>query len=379
MTIRSRLARLALVPALLACTPATAFDTNARQAILVDFETGTVLLEREADKPVPPASMSKLMTVYMVFDRLRDGSLALDDMMPVSEKAWRTGGSKMFVEVNTEVSVEDLLRGIIVQSGNDACVVIAEAISGSERAFAEAMNERAREIGLRDSYFTNASGLPEPNHVMSARDLAQLTRLLVVEFPDLFPYFAEKTFTYNGIKQDNRNPLLFRDLGADGMKTGYTQDAGYSLTGTATQNGRRLILVITGLESARSRAEEAVRLIGWGFRETRNYTLFRAGETIESVDVWLGREARVPAVLDEDLVVTLSRTSRKGLQATAVFDSPVPAPVTAGATVGSLRIEAPDMRRLEIPLTAGTAVERSALPGRLWSALLNAVFGSPSS
>lgn len=360
--------------ALPGAAPAGAFDIAARQAILVDFDTGTVLLEREADQPVPPASMSKLMTVYMVFDRLRDGRLALDDMLPVSRKAWRTGGSKMFVEVDTTVSVEDLLRGIVVQSGNDACVVVAEALAGSEEAFAAAMNQRAREIGLRDSNFTNASGLPEAAHVMSVRDLAHLTRLLIEEFPDLFPYFAEKSFTYGGISQNNRNPLLYANVGADGMKTGYTAAAGYSLTATARQNGRRLILVLAGLESARQRSAEAARVMGWGFRETRNYTLFRAGEEIETADVWLGTEARVPLVLDSDLTITLPRASRRGLKVTAVLDSPVPAPVAAGAEIGVLRITAPNVAMVEVPLQAGASVPRSGLFSRLWSALLYTVF-----
>ena len=359
-----------------AAAPAAAFDTAARTAVLVDFDTGTVLLDRDSDKPVQPASMSKLMTVYMVFDRLRDGRLALEDPLPVSNKAWRTGGSKMFVEVDTSVSVEDLLRGIIVQSGNDACVVVAEAISGSEEAFADAMNERAREIGLIDSHFTNSSGLPDPAHVMSARDLARLTRLIIVEFPDLFPYFAERTFAFGGITQNNRNPLLYANVGADGMKTGYTQAAGYSLAGTAEQDGRRLIMVLTGLDSARARSAEAIRVMSWGFRETRNYTLFEAGEEVETVPVWLGAEPRVSLALAEDLVVTLSRAARKGLKAVVTLDSPVPAPIAAGDEIATLRVIAPDIPAIEAPLLAGAAVERAGLVNRLWSAALHFTFGA---
>ncbi len=376
--IRPTLVRLAVLAACLlpSWLPANAFETTARAAILVDFDTGTVLLERATDEPLPPASMSKLMTIYMVFERLRDGRLSLDDMLRVSRKAWRTGGSRMFVEVDTEVSVADLMRGIIVQSGNDACVVIAEAISGSEAAFAEAMNERGREIGLLDSHFTNSSGLPHPNHVMSARDLAHLTRLLIVEFPEYFPYFAETEFAYSGIAQNNRNPLLFMNIGADGMKTGYTQEAGYSLTATAQQAGRRLILVVSGLESARVRSEEAARILGWGFRETRNYTLFKAGEEVETAEVWLGKDDEVPLVLDEDLIVTLPHAARGGLKAMVVLDSPAPAPVAAGAEIGTLRITAPDLPAMEVPLKAGESVEKLGLFGRLWSALFWLVFGS---
>ena len=379
MSVRPRALAAPFAVALLALAArADAFDTNAREAILVDHDTGTVLLERDADKPVPPASMSKLMTVYMVFELLRDGRMALDDMLPVSEKAWRTGGSKMFVEVDTMVSVEDLLRGIVVQSGNDACVVIAEAVSGTEEAFAAAMNERAREIGLRDSHFVNSSGLPDPAHVMSPRDLALLTRLLVREFPEYFPYFAETEFAYGGIRQDNRNPLLFMDIGADGMKTGYTEAAGYSLAGSAARNGRRLILVITGLDSARARSEEAARLIGWGFRETSNYALFSAGEEIETARVWLGVRPSVPLVLEDDLAVTLSREGRDGLEVSVELDSPVSAPIAAGAEIATLRVAAPGFPTLERPLRAAADVERSGALRRVWAVLRHAVSGPDS-
>ena len=379
MSVRPRALAAPFAAALLALAArADAFDTNAREAILVDHDTGTVLLERDADKPVPPASMSKLMTVYMVFELLRDGRMALDDMLPVSEKAWRTGGSKMFVEVDTMVSVEDLLRGIVVQSGNDACVVIAEAVSGTEEAFAAAMNERAREIGLRDSHFVNSSGLPDPEHVMSPRDLALLTGLLAREFPEYFPYFAETEFAYGGIRQDNRNPLLFMDIGADGMKTGYTEAAGYSLAGSAARSGRRLILVITGLDSARARSEEAARLIGWGFRETRNYALFSAGEEIETARVWLGVRPGVPLVLEDDLAVTLSREGRDGLEVSVELDSPVSAPIAAGAEIATLRVAAPGFPTLERPLRAAADVERSGALRRVWAVLRHAVSGPDS-
>ena len=362
----------------LCAASAGAFDTTAREAFLVDFETGAVLIERDADKAVPPASMSKLMTVYMMFQRLRDGALALDDTLPVSEKAWRTGGSKMFVEVDTDVSVEDLLRGIVVQSGNDACVVVAEGLSGSEAAFAEEMNREAREIGLLDSHFTNASGLPDPAHVMSPRDLARLTRLLIVEFPEFFPYFAETSFSYGGIDQNNRNPLLYADLGADGMKTGYTRAAGYSLTATASRDGRRLILVLTGLESGRARSQEAARVLSWAFRETRNHTLFEAGEEVAAADVWLGAEKTVPLVAGRDVKVTLPRAFSGGLGATLVLESPVPAPVAAGAPIAALRLEGPGIDAFEAPLLAGADVGEAGPFGRAAAMLNWLVFGPPS-
>lgn len=357
-------------------TASQAFDTAAREAVLIDVETGSVILNKDADKPVPPASMSKLMTIYMLFERLKEGAITLDDTMSVSEKAWRMGGSKMFVEVNSSVRVEDLIRGIVVQSGNDACIVVAEGLSGSEEAFSEAMTERGREIGLTNSSFTNSTGWPDPGHFMSPRDLATLTHRLIVDFPEYFPYFAELEYTYNDIKQGNRNPLLYKDIGADGMKTGHTEESGYSLTSTAERNGRRLILVVTGLDSVQERSSESERILAWGFRETKNYTLFKAGEEIESADVWLGVESEVPLVVDQDLTITLSREARKEMTAKVVLESPVPAPIARGTEIATLVITAPDTARVEIPLKAGADVEQQGVVGRLWSAATYKVFGS---
>src|SRR5690554_4742122 len=237
---------------LMIIAPASAqIDTAAREAYLVDMSTGTVLLDKNGDRAMPPASMSKIMTVYAVFDRIRQGRLSLEDTLPVSERAWRMGGSKMFVEIGDDIRVEDLLRGVIVQSGNDACVVLAEGLSGSEEAFANELNRLADDIGLRDSAFRNATGWPAEGHVMSARDLAHLAHRLITDFPEHYHYYSELEFTWNDIRQSNRNPLLYRNVGADGLKTGHTQEAGYGLTASAVQNDRRLILVVTGLESQR--------------------------------------------------------------------------------------------------------------------------------
>jgi serine-type D-Ala-D-Ala carboxypeptidase (penicillin-binding protein 5/6) len=359
-------------------TAAAAFDTTAREALLIDFDTGATLLEKDADVPMPPASMSKLMTVYMVFERLAEGTLSLSDTMPVSTKAWQMGGSRTFVEVDSDVSVEDLLRGIIVQSGNDACIVVAEAFAGSEEAFALAMTERGRELGLMDSEFANATGWPHGDHYMTARDLALLTRLIIENFPEYFPLFAEKAFTYNDIEQSNRNPLLYKDLGVDGMKTGHTEEAGFGLTATAERDGRRLILVLNGMESARARALEAERLLNWGFRETKNYGLFEAGEEVEQAEVWLGTEPLVPLVIKEDVVVTLSRQARKTLAVTVEYESPVPAPIAAGDVIANLVIEAPDMASRRFSLAAAQDVDRLGLFGRLFSALDYVVFGAPA-
>ena len=244
--------------------PATATETAAEYAILLDFDTGATLLEKNADHPTAPASMSKLMTLYMVFERLKSGILRLEDTFPVSEKAWRMGGSKMFVGVNTRVKLEDLLRGIVVQSGNDACIVVAEGLAQHEAAFAEEMTERAREIGLTNSTFTNSTGWPDPDHLMSVRDIATLSTIVIREFPDLYSMFAEKSFTYNDIKQSNRNPLLYRYDGADGLKTGHTEASGYGLAASVSKRGRRLLLVVNGLDSPKATGPGDREAVGLG-------------------------------------------------------------------------------------------------------------------
>ena len=298
-------------PAAPATTPATSplgpVDTVARQALLIDFDTGAVLLEKSADERMPPSSMSKLMTMYVVFDLLKQGRLRLDQQMPVSERAWRMGGSKMFVQIGSQISVEDLARGVIVQSGNDACIVLAEGISGSEQQFAELMNEVARRIGLRDSVFRNATGWPDPEHRMTARDLATLARRIINDHPEYYRFYNERSFRWNDITQENRNPTLARVPGADGLKTGHTEEAGYGLTASAKRGERRLILVVNGLPSMRARAEESARLLEWGFREFDNVVMFRAADTVEDVPVYLGERPTVPLVTGRDLVLTMPR------------------------------------------------------------------------
>ena len=367
-----------LLVALAATLPAregAAFETAARAAILLDAETSHVLFSKNADEPIPPASMSKLMTIYMVFERLKEGSLSLDDTFPVSEKAWRKGGSKMFVEVGDRVRVEDLLRGIIVQSGNDACIVVAEALAGTEEAFAERMTRRAHELGLTATTLRNASGWPHPEHVMSVRDLATLAGIIIREFPEHYHYFSEVEFAYSGIKQQARNPLLYREMGADGLKTGHTEDAGYSLTASATRDGRRLILVVAGLERPGQRASEAERLLDYGFREFDNYRLFTAGETVEQADVWLGDQGSVPLVVQDDVVVTLSREARRELRVRVAYQGPIPAPVANGAPLAQLEIAAPGIEPWEVPLVAGSEVQAASLLGRVTGALGYLIWG----
>lgn len=355
--------------------PVLAIETPARHAILIDVGTGTVLMAKDADARMPPASMSKLMTVSMLFDALKEGRLKLDDTFEVSEKAWKMGGSKMFVEVGKQVRVEDLIRGIVVQSGNDACIVVAEGLAGSEEAFARKMTERGRELGLTDSEFANASGWPDPHQYMSARDLARLAVHLIKDFPDHYKYFAEKEFTYAGIKQGNRNPLLYKAIEVDGLKTGHTEESGYGLVASAVRDGRRLVLVVNGLESVNQRSRESERLLEWGFREFENVTLFKAGEAVADAQVWLGDEAAVPLVPAEPVEVLLPRAKRNDMVVTVRYEGPVPAPVAKGTPVAILSISAPDMEPHEIPLLAGADVDRLGAVGRVFARLGQLVWG----
>jgi D-alanyl-D-alanine carboxypeptidase (penicillin-binding protein 5/6) len=356
-------------PAAPATTPANSplgpVDTAARQALLIDFDTGAVLLGKNADERMPPSSMSKLMTMYVVFDLLRQGRLRMDQQLPVSERAWRMGGSKMFVQLGAQISVEDLARGVIVQSGNDACVVLAEGISGSEAQFAELMNEVARRIGLRDSVFRNATGWPDPEHRMTARDLATLARRIINDHPEYYRFYNERSFRWNDITQENRNPTLARVPGADGLKTGHTEEAGFGLTASAIRNGRRLILVVNGLPSMRARAEESERLLEWGFREFDNVTLFRAADTVEEVPVWLGDRATVPLVAGRDLVLTMPRQWRRNLDARVRFEAPVPAPISKGQELGRLVVGGQGVPAMDVPLIAGADVDRLGVVSRI--------------
>ena len=333
-------------------------------------------MEKDSRTPVPPASMSKMMLLYLLFERLADGTLTMEDTLPVSERAWRMGGSKMFVGVNTRVSVEDLVRGIIVQSGNDACIVVAEALASSEEAFAVLMTERARELGLHDSFFVNATGWPEDGHVMSVRDIALLAARLIRDFPQFYPLFAETSFTYNEIRQSNRNPLLYGYAGGDGLKTGHTSEAGYGLAASATRSGRRLVLVIAGLDSEQQRAREAERLLDRGFVDFANYDLFTAGEVVAEASTWLGQSETVPLVIHRNLTLTLDRQARRSMKVRVEYDGPVPAPIRVGDEIASVVVEAPGTKEVRLPLYAGAPVERLGLFGRLGAALSFLVWGA---
>ncbi len=360
-----------LMAAVFQSLPAQAEDLvpAAKYVFIQDTTTGAILFEQNADVPMPPASMSKLMTVVMVMERLKDGSLHLDDRLNVTEKAWRMQGSKMFVQLGDQIRVEDLLRGVIIQSGNDACIVLAEGLAGSEAAFAERMNEHARKIGLTNSTFKNATGWPDDGHVMSARDLATLATYIIRNFPQYYHYFSEIDFEWNGIKQGNRDPLLYRAGGADGLKTGHTSVSGYGLTASAIRAGRRIVVVMNGLNSMQQRADEASRLMDWAFREYENYPLLRAGQAVDMADVWLGQSQQIPLVVNQDLVVSMRRSQRPGLKLTVRYDNPIPAPVRAGQTIGTLNIESPGAPAREMPLVAGADVDKVGLFDRMGAAL----------
>jgi D-alanyl-D-alanine carboxypeptidase (penicillin-binding protein 5/6) len=345
--------------------PTTGMETQAKHALIVEVETGTVLFEKLADEHMAPASMSKIMTAYLVFDMLKQGRASLEDELPVSERAWRLQGSKMFVPIGGRIKIDDLLKGMIIQSGNDACLVLAEGLAGSEEAFVELMNQKAKEIGLKDSHFTNVSGLPDPNHWMTARDLAILSMRTIRDFPEYYHYYSQIDYEFNNIKQGNRNPLLYKGVGADGLKTGHTEEAGYSLTASVKRDDRRIVLVLGGLPTMRARAQESERLIEWAFREFNAYRLFAVGDKVEDAEVWLGSEPKVPLTVGRDLVVTLPRKSRKDMKVTAEYDRPIPAPVSKGQTVGKLVVTAPDVPPAEAPLVAAASIDRMDALGRI--------------
>ena len=344
---------------------AQTIDTAATAALVVDHQTGAVLLEKNADDPVPPASMSKLMTLNMLFEAIEDGRVDLDDTFPVSEKAHGYPGSTMFLETRHNPTVEDLIRGIVVLSGNDACIVVAEHLAGSEDAFARRMTERARELGMTGSTFANSTGWPDENHRMSARDLVFLGERMVTEFAQYYPYFAEREFTWNGITQPNRNPLLYTSLAGDGLKTGHTEEAGYGLVGSAEQDGRRIVFMITGLPSNAARTDESERIAAWAFREFENVTFFEGGSVIAEADIWLGDVARVGLVAAEDILATLPRG--RGAEATArvVYDGPVPAPIAAGDHIADLLIEGPGVGTITVPLLAAADVAEGGAVSRV--------------
>jgi D-alanyl-D-alanine carboxypeptidase (penicillin-binding protein 5/6) len=363
-----------LPPASPANTPLGPVDTTARWAIITDYTTSATLMDKDADVEMPPSSMTKLMTIYIVYSRLADGRMKLTDQLPVSEKAWRMGGSKMFVQVGTTVAVQDLIRGIIVDSGNDACIVLAESIAGSEEQFAELMNQTAKELGLTHSHFLNATGWPDDGHYMSVRDIATLAWHIIHDFPQYYHFDSEKTFKYNNINQDNRNPLVQRGT-ADGLKTGHTEAGGYGLVASSMRNGRRIIIVLNGMATMRERAEEGERLMDWAFANFEDVTLFTAADVVDRAPVWLGTSPSVPLVTGKDLVVTMPRNWQQAAQVKVSFQSPVTAPVAKGASLGTITLSGQGVPGGQWPLLAGEPVARLGLPGRAMAVLARMVMG----
>ncbi|CAA7617453.1 D-alanyl-D-alanine carboxypeptidase [Candidatus Terasakiella magnetica] len=360
---------------------AQGIETAAKQAIITDYASGAVLMEKNADELMVPSSMSKLMTVYMVFDKLKTGAWKPNDRLPVSETAWKkhykSEGSLMFLPVNSTATVDELLKGVVIQSGNDACSVLAEAYSGSEEAFAEEETRRSRQIGLTKSVFKNASGWPEPGHLMTARDLSVLARHLIGDFPEYYPLFSQMEFVFNKIKQGNRNPLLYNTAGADGLKTGHTAAAGYGLTASIKRNNRRIIMVLNGMSSMKERAEEAQRLAEWAFREWETYPLFKAGEiVVPDAEVWLGEAETVPLAAKDSLDVTLQRRLRSEMKVSTVYTGPIPAPIKVGDVVGKVVVTAPGMAPVELPLVATAEVRKLGFGGRISTAIKRTLWGA---
>ena len=354
------------------------FNTSAPTAILIDAESGTVLFERNADELVPPASLSKLMTAEVVFNELAQGRLKLDDELLVSTNAWRTGGapsrtSSMFAPINSRVRVEDLLRGVIIQSGNDACIALAEGIARSEDKFAALMTKRARELGLTKSTFGNSTGLPHERQRMTARELGRLARHIIQTYPDYYKIYGEREFTFNKIRQFNRNPLLALNIGADGLKTGFVREAGYGLVASAVQNELRLIVVVNGLKSEKERSDEARRLLEWGFNNFQSNPLFADGQVIAHAKVY--GSGSVPLVAGREVKLMSQRGVRERIVARVVYTGPVRPPVQKGQRIGALKVWRGDFVVLEVPLQAAEPVEQGGVPRRALDAVSELFYG----
>ncbi len=356
-----------------ATSEASAFETKARAAFVMDQSTGTVLLAKNADEALPPASMSKLMTLYMAFEAVRDGRLQMTEKLPVSQHAMNYGGSTMFLDTTDRVAVEDLLRGIIVLSGNDACAVIAETLSpdGTEAGFARLMTRRARQMGMTNSTFANSNGWPAPGHRMSMRDLSLLANRLITDFPEFYPMFAEREFKFDGRapqNTQNRNPLLRLNIGADGLKTGHTSEAGYGLVGSAKQGNRRVIFAFSGLQTAAERAEVSEQIVNWAFRQFSEATLARQGERVAEADVWMGKTPRVGLVPENDIEVLLPVLAQNKVKAEVIYNGPIEAPIAKGQSLAELVLMPEDLPEMRIPLVAEADVPEGGFGIRLRTA-----------
>ncbi len=350
-------ALLALSVATTASAQAVAgFETRATSAYVRDLSTGTVILDKGADVPLPPASMSKLMTLLMLFEALEDGRMTLETTFTVSERAHAMGGSRMFLETRDRPTAEDLIRGIAVLSGNDATVVVAEGLAGTEDAFATMATRRARDLGMRHTTIANSSGWPHPDHLMSKRDLGILAEHILTNYPQYYPYLSEREFTWNGITQPNRLPLLGSGVGMDGLKTGFTSAAGYSMTGSARQGERRIVFAFGGLDSERARVQEAEAIINWAFRQFAKVSLGTPGQQMGEAPVWLGEAETVPLELGDAPDILIPALAQRQMVARVVYDSPLPAPISRGDEVGYVVVDVPDMGERRVPLLAGADV-----------------------
>jgi D-alanyl-D-alanine carboxypeptidase (penicillin-binding protein 5/6) len=356
------------------------FQTAAPRALLIDAESGSILFEKNADELMAPSSLAKLMTAEVVFNLLRQKTIALDTEYIVSEYAWRHGGapshtSSMFAPIHSKVAVKDLLYGMIIQSANDGAIALAEGIAGNEPKFAAMMNDRARELGMPRSFFTNATGLPDPPLVVTARELGTLARYIIKTYPEYYSIYGEKEFTWNKIRQQNRNPLLAMGIGADGMKTGYTEDGGYGLVGSAVQNGQRLIVVINGLKTQQERANEGKKLLEWGFKAFEQRYLFGEGQTIGDAKVFGGAQWSVPLQAPGSVSLLVPKGSSERITARIVYSGPVRAPVQEGQAIGRLKVWRGDNLVLEVPLHAAEAVAKGGITGRAFDAATEFVIG----
>jgi serine-type D-Ala-D-Ala carboxypeptidase (penicillin-binding protein 5/6) len=371
MIARLAIVLTAITAAFALASSAMAFETLARTAWVYDMTSGVVLFEKNADLPVPPASMSKLMTLNMLFEALRDGRVQLDEKFSVSERARSMGGSTMFLNEADHPTAEDLIKGIIVLSGNDACIVVAEGLAGSEEAFAQKMNERATAIGLQNSHFVNASGWPAEGHLMSAHDLGRLAIRLITDFPDFYGYFSLTEFPYDGRSPDNRfnrNPLLDLGIGADGLKTGHSEEAGYGMAGSAVQNGRRIVFVIAGTKDAKERAEEAAKVATWAFREFAVKSVAKKGTKIAEAPVWMGQAKTVGLMVENDLSLLLPSLVQDKLDGEVIYSGPITAPIASGQKLADLIVDIPGGNPVTVPLVAEAAVEKGGFLTRVVTA-----------
>lgn len=353
-------------------------QTLAKEAYIIDFETGTPLYEKLSNERMPTSSMSKVLTMIVVFDAIKAGKLSLEQTLPVSEKAWRMQGSKMFVDINKQVKVDDLIHGVIVQSGNDACIVLAEGIAGSEDNFAALLNEKAKEIGMKDSHFVNASGWPDPDHYSTAHDLALMAAYLIKNYPDFYKYYSLKEFTFNNITQGNRNPLLYSNLGADGVKTGHTEDAGYGLIGSAVREGRRVIMVINGTSSMQERADEAKKLIEWALVSFKTVDVAKVGTPYAEAPVILGQTTKVSLTVKDNVRLTIPFKDSKAVKMLASYPAPLKAPVRAGDEVGILSIQVGTLAPQEVKLVAAADVPQASFFKRAVEKLVIHAVGVPA-